>query len=622
MTDVPQLLGGRYEVGALIGRGGRAEVHLGFDTRLGRQVAIKMLRTDLARDSAFLARFRREAQSAAGLNHAAIVAVYDSGEDHMVESGGAEVAIPYIVMEYVKGRTLREVLTARGTLPVAEACRITEGVLDALAYSHRMGIVHRDIKPANVMVADDGGVKVMDFGIARAIADANATMTQTQAVIGTAQYLSPEQAQGQSVDARSDLYSTACMLFELLTGRPPFIGDSPVAIAYQHVGEQVPPASSFAPDVPHDLDAVIAHAMTKNRAHRYQFASQFRSDLTNVRLGRPISAEARATGLALAGGVSAVSTAPIPQMVEETEVYAVGSGTQPTVAMTSVPAAVARPGADPGPSTASLPAVTVDERRRSGTAYTLIAFAVVAALALLGFGLKTYLDSQSKVPTVTVPDVIGKPVATAQFTIRQAGLVAKVETEASNEVPKDEVIRTNPQSGESVAKGATVTLVVSTGKDAVAIPTCKGKTVAEFTQLLSDLELKIGTTTEEDSPDQEKGKIISCTPADGEDAAPGSQVSVVVASGKVKVPNVTGFKSADALTALTNVKLQGHIEYQETSADNVGKVLSQTPNTGTLDQGGEVKLVVGIETAPTPTPTPTPTETPTPTPTPTPTTTP
>ena len=227
-------------------------------------------------------------------------------------------------------------------------------------------------------------------------------------------------------------------------------------------------------------------------------------------------------------------------------------------------------------------------------------------------------------PTVTVPDVIGKPVATAQFTIPQAGLVAKVETEASNEVPKDEVIRTNPQSGESVAKGATVTLVVSTGKDAVAIPTCKGKTVAEFTQLLSDLELKIGTTTEEDSPDQEKGKIISCTPADGEDAAPGSQVSVVVASGKVKVPNVTGFKSADALTALTAVKLQGHIEYQETSADNVGKVLSQTPNTGTLDQGGEVKLVVGIETAPTPTPTPTPTETPTPTPTetPTPTTTP
>ncbi|HEU5241457.1 MAG TPA: protein kinase, partial [Ornithinibacter sp.] len=231
MAEVPKLLGGRYEVGELLGRGGMAEVHDGYDSRLGRQVAIKMLRSDLARDQTFISRFRREAQSAAGLNHASIVAVYDHGEDSAVEAGGAEVKVPFIVMEHVDGRTLRQVITERGTLPPEEALRITEGVLDALGYSHRNGIVHRDIKPANVMIGDDGAVKVMDFGIARAMADANATMTQTQAVIGTAQYLSPEQAQGQSVDARSDLYSTGCMLYELLTGRPPFMGDSPVSIA-------------------------------------------------------------------------------------------------------------------------------------------------------------------------------------------------------------------------------------------------------------------------------------------------------------------------------------------------------------------------------------------------------
>ncbi len=286
MVDVPKLLGGRYEVGELLGRGGMAEVHRGFDTRLGRSVAIKMLRSDLARDATFITRFRREAQSAAALNHASIVAVYDHGEDHLhTESGGAQVNIPYIVMEFVDGRTLREELTEKGQLDETEAVRVTEGVLDALAYSHRQGIVHRDIKPANVMVAADGSVKVMDFGIARAMADANATVTATQAVIGTAQYLSPEQAQGQTVDARSDLYSAGCMLFELVTGRPPFQGDSPVAIAYQHVGEAPVPPSRFAEGVSADLDAVVLHALEKPREDRYQDADEFRADLQAVRLG-------------------------------------------------------------------------------------------------------------------------------------------------------------------------------------------------------------------------------------------------------------------------------------------------------------------------------------------------
>ncbi|MFP5336021.1 MAG: protein kinase domain-containing protein, partial [Actinomycetes bacterium] len=269
MVDTPpRMLGDRYEVGALLGRGGMAEVHLGRDTRLGRQVAVKMLRADFARDPVFQARFRREAQSAAALNHPNVVAVYDTGEDAVLESGGAQARLPYIVMEYVQGHTARDLLRARALdgadphgIGIEEAVDITVGVLDALEYSHRAGIVHRDIKPANVMITPRGDVKVMDFGIARAVADSSATMTQTQAVIGTAQYLSPEQARGETVDARSDLYSAGCLLYELLTGRPPFVGDSPVSVAYQHVREVPQPPSTFNPEVPDSIDRVVLMAL-------------------------------------------------------------------------------------------------------------------------------------------------------------------------------------------------------------------------------------------------------------------------------------------------------------------------------------------------------------------------
>ena len=227
----PRLVGGRYELGELIGYGGMAEVHRGRDTRLGRDVAIKVLRPDLARDPSFLNRFRREAQSAAGLNHPSIVAVYDTGQDTAPDG----TSQPYIVMEFVEGRTLRDILKAEGRLPARRAMEIAADVCGALDFSHRAGLIHRDVKPANVMITASGAVKVMDFGIARAVADNGATVTQTANVIGTAQYLSPEQARGETVDARSDVYSTGCLLYELVTGVPPFQGDSPVAVAYQHV---------------------------------------------------------------------------------------------------------------------------------------------------------------------------------------------------------------------------------------------------------------------------------------------------------------------------------------------------------------------------------------------------
>ena len=281
----PRLLGGRYELDGVVGRGGMAEVYRARDIRLDRIVAIKTLRADLARDQIFQARFRREAQSAASLNHPSIVAVYDTGED--MATG---LPVPYIVMEYVDGRTVREMLQDGHRLLPERLLEIIDGVLRALDYSHQAGIVHRDIKPGNVMVTRNGDVKVMDFGIARAMSDAQATMTQTAQVIGTAQYLSPEQARGERVDSRSDLYSTGCLLYELLTGRPPFTGDSPVAIAYQHVRENPIPPSRVDPDVPAWADAIVLKAMAKSPADRYQTAADMRADLQRAASGLPVAA--------------------------------------------------------------------------------------------------------------------------------------------------------------------------------------------------------------------------------------------------------------------------------------------------------------------------------------------
>src|SRR5919202_670780 len=301
MTGDPVTVGGRYELDGLLGRGGMAEVRRAVDRRLGRPVAVKQLRTDLAMDPTFQARFRREAQSAAGLNHPTIVAVYDTGEEQDPRTG---VSIPYIVMELVEGSTLRDVLRDGRKILPERALELTQGVLDALSYSHKAGIIHRDIKPANVMLTPTGGVKVMDFGIARAVADTSATMTQTAAVIGTAQYLSPEQARGETVDARSDLYSTGCLLYELLTGRPPFVGESPVSVAYQHVREQPLPPSSFDPDIPPEVDAVVLKSLAKSREERYQTAAEFRADIEAALAGRPISAVAAGAAAGAAGAAT------------------------------------------------------------------------------------------------------------------------------------------------------------------------------------------------------------------------------------------------------------------------------------------------------------------------------
>lgn len=276
------LFGGRYKLGALIGSGGMADVYIAQDTRLAREVAVKVLRSDLARDPSFVARFRKEAFAAAGLNHPGIVAVYDSGEE----------PAPYIVMELVNGRTLREIIHNGERVPLKRAVEIGEGVLAALEYSHQRGIVHRDIKPSNIMITDQGDVKVMDFGIARALADIGATLTSTWNVVGTAQYLSPEQALGETADLRSDVYSTGCLLYEVLTGQPPFTGESPVSIAYQHVSGILVAPSSIQRDLPADIDLILSIALAKKPEDRYQSAGLMLDDLFKISAGQVVTSKA------------------------------------------------------------------------------------------------------------------------------------------------------------------------------------------------------------------------------------------------------------------------------------------------------------------------------------------
>ena len=607
MNGTPRLLGGRYQVAELIGRGGMAEVYAGHDTRLGRTVAIKLLRSDLARDPTFLARFRREAQSAAGLNHPAIVAVYDSGEDEDTEAGGATVAVPYIVMEYVEGHTLREVLTQERIMDPADAARVTEGVLDALSYSHRMGIVHRDIKPANVMLTPAGAVKVMDFGIARAIADTAATMTQTQSVIGTAQYLSPEQAQGQQVDARSDLYSTGCLLYELLTGRTPFVGDSPVSVAYQHVGQPPQPPSAHQPGLSSALDAVVLHALVKDRDARYQDAGQFRADLAAARTGRPISTAALGTAAGAVLGAGALSAGNALS-------GGAGDGGDPTMAMPS-PDATQVVGSRSGGqhNTATLPAIGRDPgdlpRKRHAATYVLLAMAVVAALVLVGFAGKALFAGDDAAPRLTVPSVLNLTQAQAEAKLTLEGFKPVVSL-ATNSAEKGKVFDQSPQPGEQHPANTRVTITVSSGPGEATVPDVTGYNVDSAKTALGAIGLKVSKVQTVNDPRVDKGLVIETSPKADETVPAGSSVVLKISSGKVKVPDVVGLDRGAATQALTDVNLKYKTNFADSDQPE-GTVLRQTHGSDVVDVGTVIVLTVAQEPAPPPPPTTPPTTSPT-----------
>ena len=580
----PRLLGGRYELDGVVGRGGMAEVYRARDIRLDRIVAIKTLRTDLARDQIFQARFRREAQSAASLNHPSIVAVYDTGED--MTSG---VPVPYIVMEYVDGRTVRDLLQEGHRLLPERSLEIIDGVLRALDYSHQAGIVHRDIKPGNVMVTRNGDIKVMDFGIARAMSDAQATMTQTAQVIGTAQYLSPEQARGERVDSRSDLYSTGCLLYELLTGRPPFTGDSPVAIAYQHVRENPVPPSRVDPDVPPWADGIVLKAMAKSPADRYQTAADMRADLQRAASGMPVAAapptrfdmypqtQRMGTGTMMAGATSQIPPVEDYDYAGRDYDYAGSAGR----------------GGGGGTSRRWIPWV----------------LGVVLVIAVVG-GVAYYLLAGAG-KTYAVPLVNGEPVARAQAQIQAQHLRSALVYRNSNSVKANTVINSNPAEGNNVPANTLVTLFVSKGQAPVAVPNVVGQQQDQAAATLQSKGFKVDTKTDATSSSP-AGQVISQNPSGGT-AAPGATITITVSGGAVPVPPVVGDSQATATQILTNAGFQVSVQNGSGPANVAnGTVFSQNPQNGTAAKGSTVTIFVQNVQSPSapPTDTATPTQTP------------
>lgn len=581
----PKVLSERYEVRTLLGRGGMAEVHEGVDTRLGRRIAIKLLRSDLARDPSFHTRLKREAQSAAGLNHPGIVAVYDSGEEEFVESGGSSVSVPFIVMEYVEGQTLREVLNEHGTLTVDEALNVVAGVLAPLEYSHRNGIVHRDIKPANVMLTPEGDIKVMDFGIARALKD-NSGLTQTQSVVGTAQYLSPEQARGEVVDARSDLYSTACLLYELLAGRPPFVGDSQLAVAYQHVGETPQPPSFYNPNIPPEVDRLVLHALQKDRDDRYQDAYTFREDVLAARDGRPLSIDGdndRTQVLAAAGGAGMMG---------------------PPTATQAYPLD-AEPAPETGPMSSIMNRQEEQPPKKRSKAWIWIG-SIFVLLALAALALWVYeINKPEPIVQVQVADVAGMDADQAESQLRNQKFQVTRDEQYSTEVDEGKAISTDPAAGQSIPENSTVKLVVSLGPESVTIPQVSGKTEQEARQLIKDAKLQAGSTITQTSPDVKKGVVIETKPGEGEKVDVDSNVDIVVSSGTVEVPDVTGQTKDEACKTLQgdDYKLGCKVEEVETADQEEGKVYDQSIPGGTeVAQGSEITVTVAKK-PPEPTPT-------------------
>jgi eukaryotic-like serine/threonine-protein kinase len=518
----PRLLGDRYELDGVVGRGGMAEVYRARDLRLDRTVAIKTLRTDLARDQTFQARFRREAQSAASLNNPSIVAVYDTGEDLDLSTGAP---VPFIVMEYVDGRTVRDLLIEGHRLLPERTLEITSGVLRALEYSHQAGIVHRDIKPGNVMVTRNGDIKVMDFGIARAMSDAQATMTQTAQVIGTAQYLSPEQARGERVDARSDLYSTGCLMYELLTGRPPFTGDSPVAIAYQHVRENPIPPSRLDPSLPPWADSIVLKAMAKSPNDRYQSAAEMQADIQRAASGMQVAASmqpptridyyeqqrTQQMGQQTMMGVAPTTVSPYQQTGYQTgyqQPYGYGNG-----------------GQDGGGQ---------DQRRgsRRWIPWVISGLVVLAAIIVAVI----MLNNGGSGGTANVPLVNGESYAQAATQIKAAGL-NPVRNNESSSVKAGLVISTNPDNGNSVAKNSNVTVNVSTGPANIALPNLTGSQASQAEQQLKSLGFTNVTPVTDQQSTAQSGTVDHMTPAPG-NYPPNQPITLYVSGGGTQVPNV------------------------------------------------------------------------------------
>jgi serine/threonine-protein kinase len=568
----PQVLGERYEIGGVLGRGGMAEVHRGRDLRLGREVAVKVLRHDLARDPSFQVRFRREAQAAASLNHPAIVAVYDTGEDRTTTG-----ATPYIVMEYVEGETLRDVLRREGPLEPERAMSLSADICGALDFSHRNGIVHRDVKPGNVMITPQGTVKVMDFGIARAVSDSAATMTSTAAVIGTAQYLSPEQARGESVDARSDVYSMGCLLYELVTGAPPFTGDSPVAVAYQHVREDPRLPSSINPQIPPELDAIVLKSMSKNPANRYQSAAEMRNDLLRALAGQRVEAT------------------PVMGDEEKTTILAATPG-----------------GYGYGDDDWDDEDAAAAKRRKR----RIIAIVAAVAVLLIGGAIAIAVAMSSGDPVTPAVAKVQVPVLTNQTLDQARTTLADGKLQVGDVTPRvttddtqvGKVLESTPTSGAEVDEGTKVNLVVGQAPDTVPVPNVIGLDEDRARATLKQNGFGSVTIDRVDSA-KPAGTVIDVEPGEQTAVAPDTTITLSVSDGDTAIPDVRGLAEAEAKQALRD-KGFTNIVVQNAESDEVAQGQAVGTQPGANNQAGAadpITLLIAVPIPPEPTPTPTPT---------------
>ncbi len=556
-----RLLAGRYQLGELIGRGGMSDVHAATDSRLGRRVAVKLLKSSLASDPVFRTRFRQEAQAAARMAHPTIVRVFDAGEETGTDGAGDETVVPYIVMEYVDGRLLKDMI-ADGPLPVAEACRIIEGVLTALEYSHRAGVVHRDIKPGNIMITPSGQVKVMDFGIARAISDSSATVAQTSTILGTAQYFSPEQARGETVDARSDLYSTGVVLFEMLTGRAPFRGDSPVAVAYQHVSEAPVAPSALNPQVSPSLDSVVLHALAKDRFVRFQTAADFRADVATAAAGQVPPQRGDLSSPDVTASLFGVN----PQAT---------AGTEAAIRQLSVDEDERRTRTQPRPPVAWVWA-----------GITVLAV-VVAAVLFWAFTLER--NDLNNTLSVVVPDIVGEQYDSAEQRLIEANLEASPTREPNADVPEGEVLRTDPGGGITVSPGQDIIVVVSSGAPVTDVPSVNNITLDAARAALESRGLVLGTVTSENSANVPQDVVVRSDPAGGTSLRQGSTIDLIVSSGLVTVPDVRGLAVGEAITQLST-QLQLTVTPEGDFSCSGGAVTGQSLPPGDQPQGSSVTL--------------------------------
>ena len=624
--SVPDTVDNRYKVLEVIGTGAMATVYAAEDTRLGRKVALKILRPEQAQDDTFRARFKREAEAVASLNNPAIVAVYDTGSYNPSQDGKKSdsseegTAIPYIVMEYVEGHTLRSILSRGGHLPVRDALGYSEQLLGALQYSHSMGIIHRDIKPANIMVLErtsediakgqPGQIKVMDFGISRAIEEAGEALTKANVVMGSARYMSPEQVSGKDVDARSDLYSAACVIYEMIAGRSPFDAESNVDLAAKHLSDTPEPPSKFTPlEVPAGLDAVILKGLAKNPDERYQSAAEFAQALVSV--VRP--------GEETVVQDAAMTTAFVPS------------------------ATTASLGDDYAPYTTSITEASVEDgglngffeyeddeelyddeeyaeydesspRKRAWVRF--LVGTLIAALLVFSVGSVLYYQNKlNEVPQVSVPAVVNVSRDDADNQLRNLGFVLDYRTAYSDNIKKGDVISVEPGVGSKVNKGSTVTVTVSSGPEKVKLPdNLQGQSEAYVRNALKDLGLVDGRVSTVESASVPAGMVVELSPEKGstddkgaQTVEAGSTVNIVLSSGKVKVPSLVGLTKDQAIAALTaqDVLLNTNIETVQTNERPAGTVLSQSSAAGTLVAQNST---VTIRVAATPTQTTAPTQ--------------